>query len=58
MKSKLLYVVIGSLLATGLSTLDDSMALALAALWIGFVAGLFIGLSHERLDKFLNRFAK
>lgn len=58
MKSRILYMVIGALVATLGFTLEDALPIALAALWIGFMAGLGLGLSHERLDKWLNRFIK
>lgn len=58
MKSRILYMVIGALTATLGFTLEDAMPIALAALWIGFMAGLGLGLSHERLDKFLSKVIK
>jgi hypothetical protein len=58
MKPKIVYGVIGAALATFAATLPQSMPLALVGMWIGFVAGLGLGLAHDRLDKFLNRFMK
>ena len=51
-------IVIGALVATLGFCLKESMPLALAGIWIGFMAGLGLGLSHERLDKWLNRIVK